>query len=95
MDAELVRIFLLQNVNRCDILLDNDHKAELAHTLPFDGPGNIQEVFEQWKLVANEISGEAFCQYINDKRKRGEWDYYALTKQQYFQLSNDYSASFN
>jgi len=95
MDMRLVEIFLMNDVNRMYITLEDGTDIQIAHTMPVDGPGRVEEIFKAWRCTTNVINDEAFCEYVNNKRLKGEWDYYAMTKGQYFKLTHDYEASLN
>lgn len=89
MDLKVVELFLVSDINRLEFSA-GDIQIKIAFTLPLKGPDSIREVFKDYRKSNKEVSGEAFCKYIDDKREQGLWEHYAMTKEQYFSLTHEY-----
>jgi hypothetical protein len=62
--------------------LSNGVLLKIYHNLP----NQIQAAFDNWLVRTKRYTEKSFCDYINDKRKRGLSDHIAYTEEEYLDL---------
>lgn len=69
--------------SKVTIQLKDGSSILIIHNLPNDGPNNIARAIESWSIRTEEMSGESFCKYIDEKRKSGLGELFAFTEKQW------------